>query len=88
MLPTKFQLIWPNGFREHFYLIGQSQTRIAYGSHISCMISTKYENFVQDLPYIIPTKKQFIVHPSFLYFCQSEIRIAHGIHVFCKIRMK
>ena len=32
MLPTKFQLIWPNGFREDF-LIGQSQTRTAYGDH-------------------------------------------------------
>jgi hypothetical protein len=29
------------------------------------MIGTKYRNFVQDLPYIIPTKQQFIVHPSF-----------------------
>jgi hypothetical protein len=29
----------PAGFREDF-LIDQSQTRTAYGSHISCMIST------------------------------------------------
>jgi hypothetical protein len=29
------------------------------------MIGTKYINFVQDLPYIIPTKEQFIVPPSF-----------------------
>jgi hypothetical protein len=34
MLSTKFQLIWPNGFREDFFLIGQSQTRTAYGGHI------------------------------------------------------
>ena len=27
-----------------------------YGGNISCMISTKYENTVQDLPNIIPTK--------------------------------
>ena len=32
MLPTKFQLIWPNGFREDFFLIGQSQTRTANGT--------------------------------------------------------
>ena len=32
MFPTKFQLIWPNDFREDF-LIGQSQTRTAYGTH-------------------------------------------------------
>jgi hypothetical protein len=29
VLPIKFQLIWPNGFRE----VWQSQTRTAYGSH-------------------------------------------------------
>ena len=48
-----------------FVLIGQSQTRTAYGRHISCMIGTKYINFVQDLPCIIPTKCQFIEPPSF-----------------------
>ena len=32
---------------------------------LGIMIGTKYRNFVQDLPYIIPTKQQFIVHPSF-----------------------
>jgi hypothetical protein len=30
MLPTKFQFIWPRGFREEFFLeIDQSETRIA-----------------------------------------------------------
>jgi hypothetical protein len=30
MLPIKFQFIWPRGFRgEDFFLIGQSETRIA-----------------------------------------------------------
>jgi hypothetical protein len=43
------------GSLERFILIGRSQTRTAYGGHISCMIGTKYINFVQDLPYIIPT---------------------------------
>ena len=37
-------------------LIGQSQTRTAYGDHISCMIGMKYGNFAQDLPCIIPIK--------------------------------
>jgi len=43
------------------------KARTAYGSHISCMFSTKlkYGNFVHDLLYIIPTKLQFIVAPSF-----------------------
>jgi hypothetical protein len=55
MFPTKFQLIWPNGF-EKIFLMDQSQTRTTYGSHISCMIDTKCGN---------ATKKQFIVAPSF-----------------------
>jgi KaiC/GvpD/RAD55 family RecA-like ATPase len=32
VLPHKFHLIWQN-VTEDFFLIGQSQTRIAYGSH-------------------------------------------------------
>ena len=33
--PTKFQFIWPHGFRgEDFFKIGQSETRIACGGHI------------------------------------------------------
>jgi hypothetical protein len=35
MLPTKFQFIWPSGFRgEDLKKIGQSETRIAYGGHV------------------------------------------------------
>jgi hypothetical protein len=41
---------------EKIFLIGQSQTRINYGGHISCPIRTKYDDFVPDPPYIIPTK--------------------------------
>jgi len=44
-----------NGFREDL-LIGQLQTRTAFGGHISCMIGTKYAYFVQDPPCIIPRK--------------------------------
>ena len=43
-----------NGLEKTFF-IGQSQTS-AYGSHFSGMIGTKYENFAQDLPYIIPIR--------------------------------
>jgi hypothetical protein len=39
-----------------FFLFGLDHKQEAYGGHISCMISTKYGNFVQDLSYIIPTK--------------------------------
>ena len=41
---------------EYFFLIGKSQRRTAYDGYIGCMIGTKYGNFVQNLPYIIPTK--------------------------------
>jgi len=35
MLHTKFQFIWPNGFRgEDFLEIDQSETRIACGGHV------------------------------------------------------
>jgi hypothetical protein len=31
--PTKFQLIWPNGFREDFFLIGQPKKRTAFSTY-------------------------------------------------------
>jgi hypothetical protein len=35
MLSTKFRLIWPSGFTgEDLFLINQSKTRIACGSHV------------------------------------------------------
>jgi hypothetical protein len=35
MLPTKFQFIWPSGFRgEDFLKINKSETRIACGGHV------------------------------------------------------
>jgi hypothetical protein len=53
------------------------------------MIGMKYENLVQDLKYIIPTKQQFLVPPSFRgedcfqYFSQcllvSEEKIVFNI---------
>ena len=42
MLPTKFQFIWENSFREEDSLeINQSETRIAYGGHVCQRIGTK-----------------------------------------------
>jgi hypothetical protein len=42
MLPTKFQFIWPSGFRgEDFLEINQSETRIACGGHVCELIGTK-----------------------------------------------
>ena len=73
--------------RTYLFYIDQSETRTAYGGHISCTIGTKYGNLIQDLPYIISTKYQFIMPPSFrweyfLNFNQSETRIVHVDHVF------
>jgi hypothetical protein len=42
MLPTKFHIIWPRGFRGKAVLeIDQSETRIAYGSHVCYRIKTE-----------------------------------------------
>ena len=41
MLPTKFQFIWPNGFREEeLKKISQSGTRVACGG---CLLTDRYE---------------------------------------------
>ena len=34
MIPTKFQFIWPSGYREDFLEINQSETRIVCGGHV------------------------------------------------------
>ena len=34
MIPTKFRFIWPSGLRGEDLKIGQSETRIACGSHV------------------------------------------------------
>jgi hypothetical protein len=41
MLPTKFRLIWQNGFRGDLLEITQSETRIACGGHDCQRIGTK-----------------------------------------------
>jgi hypothetical protein len=42
MLPTRFRLIWPSGFRgKEFLEIYQSETRIACGGHVFKRIKTK-----------------------------------------------
>jgi hypothetical protein len=40
MLPAKLGSIWPCSFRgEDFFSISQSETRIALGGHICCLIT-------------------------------------------------
>ena len=86
MLPTKFQFIWPSGFRgEEFLEINQSETRIACGGNVCKRIGTKLAKFIEDLPRILPTKFRFIwpsgFREDFLEINQSETRIACGGHV-------
>jgi len=51
MLPTKLLFIWLLGFRgEDFLEIDQSETRIAYGSHVFEQIVPKLAIFTKDLP--------------------------------------
>ena len=45
--------------------IDQSETRIAYGSHICKQIGEKLANFIEHLPYMFPTKFRFIWPSSF-----------------------
>jgi hypothetical protein len=57
MLSTKFHIIWPSGFRGKAVLeIDQSETRIAYGSHVEYPTGTKNRNFLEDHPRNIPAK--------------------------------
>ena len=46
--------------RRRFLKIGQSETRIAYGSHVCWWIETKWTIFREDLPKMLPTKFHFI----------------------------
>jgi hypothetical protein len=39
VLPTKFQLIWPHGFRKDFLKLAISHTRTAYDGYISCILA-------------------------------------------------
>jgi hypothetical protein len=61
--PAKFQLNCQIVL-EKFFLIGRSQTRTAYGGHISSMIGMKYGNFAQDLPYYYFYKLKVTIHCS------------------------
>jgi hypothetical protein len=50
MLPAKFGLIRPRSFREEdFFIISQSETRIALGRHIFWPNGMKRRNFIEDL---------------------------------------
>jgi hypothetical protein len=78
MLPNKFRFIWPSGFRgEDFLEIDQSETRIACGGHFCKRIEPKWTTFIEDLPYMLPTKFWFIWPSGFrgeYFFRNRSIR--------------
>ena len=91
MIPIKFRFIWPSGFRrEDFLGIDQSEIKIAYGGHVCQRIELKWTIFIEDLPYMLPTKFRFIWTSGFrgedfLEIDQSETKIACGGHVCYQI---
>jgi hypothetical protein len=46
--------------RRRLKKICQSETRIAYGSHVCWWIGTTWAIFRENLPYMLPTKFYFI----------------------------
>jgi hypothetical protein len=72
--------------RRRFLEIDQLETTIALGSHICYWIGTKLAIFIEDLPYMHPTKFRFIWQSGFrgedfLEIIQSETRIVNGGHI-------
>ena len=72
MLPTKFQLIWPNGYREK-KLIGQSQTRTVISVHICCMIAwVEFFFWANTIKHIIKVKVMVIAIGSLMWNLQHK----------------
>ena len=46
--------------RKRFLEINQSETRIACGGHVCTWIGMKLALFIEDCPYMLPTKFRFI----------------------------
>jgi hypothetical protein len=60
--------------RRRFLEIGQSETRIAYGSHVCKWIGTKLANFIEYLPYMLMNRNLI----GSIYG-RSSIGIAHFV---------
>jgi hypothetical protein len=90
MLPTKFRFIWLGSFRgEDFLDIDQSETRIACGSHVPCLLidrdemSNRHRGHSIDASYQVSVNLAKRFHRRrFKKIGQSEIRIACGGHVW------
>jgi hypothetical protein len=61
MLPSKFRFILAKRLQMRRFLeIDQSGTRIACGGNVCQRIGTKLAIFIEDLPWMFPTKFRFI----------------------------
>ena len=81
MLPTKFQLIWPNGFREDFFnlpITNKNCLVVRTARNMEIVYRSSNTSFLQS--------KLFNVPPSFRgedfkNFTKSEKKIGHCDHV-------
>ena len=85
MLPTKFLFIWQSGFRGEDLKKSANQKQELPVAAIFVNGSVRNEQSLEDLPWMLPTKFQFIwesgFREDFLEINQSETRIACGGHV-------
>ena len=85
MLPTKFQFIWPSGFREDFFKSANQKQKLPVAAMFvngSDEMSNLYRGPPIDASYQVSVHlaKQF-QRRRFLKIGQSETRIACGGHV-------
>ena len=87
MLPTKFWFIWPSSFRgDNFFKSANQKQELPVAAMFVNEIGAKWAIFIEDLPYMLSTKFQFIWESGFrgedfLEINQSEKRMACCGHV-------
>jgi hypothetical protein len=86
MLHIKFRSIWPSGFRREDFKKSVNQKQELPVAATFVIGSEQISNFIEDLPYMLSTKFQFIWESGvrredFLEINQSEMRMACDGHV-------
>jgi hypothetical protein len=61
----KILLYLAKKFQRRFKKIDQSESKIAYDSHVCKRIRTKWAHFIEDLPQMLPSRFQYIWPNSF-----------------------
>ena len=86
MIPTKFQLILPNGFRQDFSKLANHKQELPMVAILAVWSARDVKIFYKiSQTSFLQSNKQFIVPPS---FSELETRIAHGDYVFCPISIE